>query len=997
VFYLDIPDREVFYHPFSQDVMAEIFEKVKPATVFLPAFQEFHPDHRAVTQNFLSFLDITATDIAATTLELWFYEINRHGEINRLIDIASVLDQKEEAIECYESQLSQIDYKVHALCMNMTRSITLDGNSCYAEGFWAYHYGEKRTPAIDYFNSMDLYRTPVNQRCWEQEEFICQLKNLKSSFDSQKLQTREIMAHALKMADYLNEIVDKNEIVHGSRMVEVGGESIEPETVNGLISPRFMKLWFGKTAKSLIARAAGFIPAMFGAGASGAEKIENESLKNQEPGATLFPLLDLENYLIYSLVHAESASGEHWGACWCSNSDRVIPQHKADKPVPFFPGQTICFRIKSRARFMGCIEIFMATYERINPGTLILKLYDDPDRQNCLRSSMVQAATVYDNSFVAFYFNPVENSEKKDFFVSLELEGGIHDLCLGLWTSSEFPPLKEETYQFWLKNNEQIHMPTIEMMDQKIVGLSWRPKILVVVCLKGLAIADAAKTFLSVKEQGYPEWRLAVVCEKEECEAIEAIGDLPDREFINNHKKVSIFPDLDNAVNSSNGDFVLFLDPGDTLPAHALYEAAVVLDQFPNTDLIYADEDKLTEEGMRTDPFFKPDWSPDLIMTCMYMGGFSLYKKSMLLKAGALKGECESWLEYDLTLRITELTHSIYHIPKILYHRGQVQKRSVHVTSSHSFDRRSAIKVIAEALKRRGLSGEIMDGLTPQSFRVKKSIDISKFKVSIIIPFRDGLEVLQNCVQSILDRTCYNNYEIILVDNQSVRKETFLFLEKVKAHKKIRVLNYDFPFNYAAVNNYAVDRTEGEILFFLNSDTEVISGEWIDAMLEHAMEKKIGAVGAKLYYPNDTIQHAGVVLGIAGLAGHAFKHISRYALEYYYGFPNMVRNVSAVTGACMMMRKSVYEEVGGFDQVCFKVAYNDIDLCMKLRQKGYGIIYTPFAELYHYESYSRGSGDGKPLESNQLFEKWGDLLNRDPFYNQNLTTTGEAWKIDIEG
>ena len=952
VFYLNIPDREVFQFPFPEDTIDDIFAKVSPSTLFLPAFQEIHPDHRAVTHKILLFLDKTAYPV-----NLWFYEINRHGEITHLIDISPVLTQKEGAIDCYGSQLSQLDYKAHAFCLDKTRSVTLGEASSYAEGFWVYQYGKKRTPEIDYFKSIDQYRISENARMEKDELPII----MDSTVDNPLSFVDRLKIHLVKIGDAFTKCL-----------------------------PLPMQ------AKNV------------------ADKEKDKLLDEAKYRTThtQFASLDLEGYPLYLVAYADKEQKRHKDAPWYNNNDLLLFQLRANTPVPICANQWVHFYIKSDARNMDCLDLFMATYNRINPGTLVLNIYEDHARQNCLRSSKVCAATVFDNATLSFYFDPIAESENKKFFISLGLEGGVKDRCLGVWISPEFPPVKDEAYQVWQKTKELPYIKSATQMKVGIREFNWRPKIEVVLPLLGSDIAGLEETLLFIKNQIYPEWQLAVVCAEESHDVVQ---DLLSRYLHNSSingslqppvEHCGIFHNLESAVDSFDGDFILFLNAGDTLPIHALYEAGVILNRFPDTELLYADEDRRTAQGLRTAPFFKPDWSPELLMSCMYMGGFTLYKREMLGRVGGLqKGfefdfelDFELGLEYDLTLRMSELTNKIYHIPKILYHRGHIDKDCTHVTTTQGFDRGCCRKIIKSALERRGISGDVLDGLTPQSFRVKRSIGEQGHRplVSIIIPFKDNPEILETCIQSILDQTCYENYEILLINNQSVKEATFTFLEKINSHSNIKILNYDYPFNYAAINNFAVERAKGDVLLFLNSDTKVISKGWIEAMLEYAMCEGVGAVGAKLYYPNDTIQHAGIVLGVGGIAGHAFKSVSRsQALKYYFGFAAMVRDVSAVTGACMMVRKVVYQEMGGFDQVHFKIAYNDVDFCLKLRQSGYGIIYTPFAQLYHYESYSRGYEHEKsiPPESEPLIEKWKDQLKNDPFYNPNLTVAQESWGL----
>jgi GT2 family glycosyltransferase len=316
----------------------------------------------------------------------------------------------------------------------------------------------------------------------------------------------------------------------------------------------------------------------------------------------------------------------------------------------------------------------------------------------------------------------------------------------------------------------------------------------------------------------------------------------------------------------------------------------------------------------------------------------------------------------------------------------------------------NSIKVLRDYLKRNKIEGEVTEGLSPGRFRVRREI-IGNPRVSIIIPFRDQVKILKRCVGSILRKTDYKNYEIVLANNQSQEKETLEYLEILKNDPACRVMNYDKPFNFSAINNYAVNWCGNEYVLFLNNDTEVIEPGWLSAMLEHIQREEVGAVGAKLLYPSGRIQHAGVVLGL-GIAGHAFKHLPGEN-EGYMSQANIIRNCSAVTAACLLTKKSIFNEVGGFDERNFTVAYNDVDLCLRIREKGFLVIYTPYAKLYHHESLSRGDDEEVRkknikkyervvAERKKMFKKWKKWILNDPYYNPNLTRIREDFSLKHE-
>ncbi len=537
-----------------------------------------------------------------------------------------------------------------------------------------------------------------------------------------------------------------------------------------------------------------------------------------------------------------------------------------------------------------------------------------------------------------------------------------------------------------------------------------------------MAAAMLQESVSSVFSQSSRQWELILldyafehteqIKEWEQCRRVSILK-------CGSHEDITIH--LNQAVETSSAKFFLGLHPYDTLSPNAISEIVQALNRHPDTDIFYSDEDKITRDGVRLDPFFKPDWSPDFALSFpAYPGTLLLFKKQIVQRAGGFAKGFEACAEYDLMLRAAEMTDKIVHIPRILYHRREtmaedtdsmtinsdsmaedIKAKNINSAASPLWNCGSRLEAAERSLEAavvrrgegdRGGKGKVQKGLTGNSFRISFSYN-PKTLVSIIIPFRDHPEILETAVDSILNKTSCPNYEIICVNNRSRESRTFALIDRLNAIPRVTVIHDDSPFNYSALNNKAISHAGGDLLLFLNSDTEVISAHWLEAMMEHACRKEVGAVGAKLYFVNDTIQHAGILLGVAGPAGHAFKHVHMNDTGYYHGLPSVVRNVSGVTGACMMIRHSLFEEIGGFDEENFQVSYNDLDLCLRLRQSGYHIIYTPFAELYHYESYSRGYVYDYAA-TQKLRNKWGNLLDADPFYNPNLTTIKEDWSLN---
>lgn len=498
----------------------------------------------------------------------------------------------------------------------------------------------------------------------------------------------------------------------------------------------------------------------------------------------------------------------------------------------------------------------------------------------------------------------------------------------------------------------------------------------------------------SVQAQLYQNWEMCVVNDASTKNYIAPIlntyaGSDPRIRVKHLSENRGIAGASSEALAMATGDFIGLLDHDDALTPDALWEVASRLNQSPELDLVYSDEDKLTADGVRVEPFFKPDWSPDLLLSMNYITHFAVFRRSLLETVGGFRMGYEGAQDHDVLLRVTEKTDRIAHVPKILYHWRMADASSASSASAKPFASESGRRAVEDALKRRGYeaSAEI---LAPGRYRARYKIHKSPL-VSIIIPTKDQARLLQRCVAGIEEKTRYHPYEIVIIDNNSIDPETIRYLDALS--DKHRVLRYPHPFNFSAINNFAADQAKGECLLFLNDDTQVIDGDWLTAMVEHVQRPEVGAVGAKLLYPDNTIQHAGVTLGICGGAGHAFKNLPNNRTAYF-GLADLTRNTSAVTAACMIIPRNVFDEVGGFDEE-LTVVYNDVDLCLRIREQGYLVVYTPFAVLYHFESASRGRL--RPSREEELFcRRWSETIRAgDPYYNPHLTLTREDWSLRL--
>jgi GT2 family glycosyltransferase len=454
-----------------------------------------------------------------------------------------------------------------------------------------------------------------------------------------------------------------------------------------------------------------------------------------------------------------------------------------------------------------------------------------------------------------------------------------------------------------------------------------------------------------------------------------------------------------DALAMATGEYIALLDHDDVLAAEALFSFVSLLNRHPEADFVYSDEDKIDDNGVRSGPFFKPDWSPDSFLTRMYTSHLAMFRRSLVAELGGFRVGFEGSQDYDLVLRLTEKTDHIFHVPEVLYH-WRIHPGSVTSGSdAKPYAYEAAIKALNEAMVRRGEGGRI-EHLGDDLGNYVARYEIRRpGKVSVIIPTRDLASDVETCVESIFARTTYPDYEIIILDNGSVKPETKRLFERLLRTEpdRFRVVRHDVPFNYSAINNYAAAQANGEYLLFLNNDTEVLVDDWMTLMVEQAQRESIGAVGAKLVYGDGTVQHAGVIIGIGGIAGHAFRNY-RSSADGYFNFLRTANNYSAVTAACLMMRRAVFEQIGGFDEE-LAVAYNDVDLCLRIGQAGFRIIYLPYVELRHYESKSRGYDTTTEQEDRDQHEriimqrKWNITQYVDPCYNPNLTLEREDFSI----
>jgi len=451
------------------------------------------------------------------------------------------------------------------------------------------------------------------------------------------------------------------------------------------------------------------------------------------------------------------------------------------------------------------------------------------------------------------------------------------------------------------------------------------------------------------------------------------------------------------ALALASGEFVALFDHDDLLAPTALYEVAAELDEHPDAQLIYSDEDKIDMEDRRFDPYFKPDWNPDLNHGQNYISHLTVYRTELIRSLEGFRKGYEGSQDWDLILRAIEKipAASIRHIPKLLYHWRAAPGSTALQLAEKNYPVEAARMALEDHFRRTGEKVELLP-VPGDHWRIRYPLPSPAPLVSLIIPTRNAVKFVRQALKSILDKTDYPNFEVIIVDNNSDDPDTVAFFAELAggSDPRIRVLPYGAPFNYSAINNFAVREAHGDIVGLLNNDIEVINADWLTEMVSQALRPGIGAVGAMLYYPLNTVQHAGVILGLGGVAGHPFKEFPRGD----HGQKNrlrLVQNYSAVTAASLVIRKDRFLEVGGLNEKDLPIAFNDVDFCCKLISAGYRNLWTPHAEFYHHESATRGVEDTPEKkarfqsEIDYMMNTWGSLLMSDPAYNPNLTLVGE--------
>ena len=554
-------------------------------------------------------------------------------------------------------------------------------------------------------------------------------------------------------------------------------------------------------------------------------------------------------------------------------------------------------------------------------------------------------------------------------------------------------------YGEWLQQFCHLTDEDKQLLRERVTAWEHTPLISVVMPVYNAPEDCLREALDSVLEQVYPHWELCIADDASTESYIRNVLE----EYQAKDKRINVVYRKKNghisacsntALGAASGEFIALMDQDDALVPEALYCVAQEINAHPDANIIYSDEDKMSAEGVRFGPHFKTDWNPDLLYTMNYISHLGTYRRSLLEEIGGFREGYEGSQDFDLCLRAIQLCeeHTIHHIPRVLYHWRVIPGSTAESLDNKSYAVEASIKALRDYFDTHNPGVTIKHGKLPNTFRIVWPLPDQVPSVDIIIPTRNGYRLIKRCIESIRSSTDYANYSITIIDNQSDDATTLDYLDTLQNDNVIRILRYDAPFNYSAMNNMAANQSSADILLFLNNDTEITNKSWMNEMVSHAIRPEVGAVGASLYYPNNTLQHGGIALGVgpAGIAGYLFQHLPEED-PGYYGRAIVANAVTAVTAACMAIERKKFLEVEGFNDEELAVAYNDVDLCLRLREQNYRIMWTPYARIIHYESATRGQDiedDGKQKRLNKeafyMQKKWKAALASDAYYNPNL-------------
>jgi GT2 family glycosyltransferase len=552
-------------------------------------------------------------------------------------------------------------------------------------------------------------------------------------------------------------------------------------------------------------------------------------------------------------------------------------------------------------------------------------------------------------------------------------------------------------YQTWIRLYDQLDESQEAIIRNEIDGMTSQPKISIIMLLNDAPLNDIRETIESLCGQWYQNWELCIAVDTSAGNAtLSLLQDYANQDARINVVATPLKDALSAAANRgldlALGDYVALIGNADVLPPQALFYIAQAIASHPEAAMIFSDEDKISQSGVRYDPWFKCELNYELLLSQNAIGHLTVYRRDLIKDLEGFRVGFESAQDYDLALRALERIDAtqVIHIPRILYHQRTRPRQTAAATEA-------ARRAVADHLVRTDRGGVVEPvPEAPQYNRVRYPLPPALPLVSIIIPTRDRANLLGMCLDSLLAKTTYTHYEIIIVDNGSVEASTQALFARLPKDR-ISIIHDDAPFNYSRLNNLAVAQAKGDVICLMNNDIEIFTPDWMQEMLSYASQPDIGCVGARLWFPDGRLQHAGVITGLGGVAGHPNKFFPR-GYSGYFGRAVLAQSMSAVTAACLMVCREIWEKVQGLDEN-LAVAFNDVDFCLRIRAAGYRNVWTPFAEMIHHESASRGDETTPEKQERYLKEieqmksRWGDLLNNDPAYNPNLTLAHDDFSL----
>ena len=567
-------------------------------------------------------------------------------------------------------------------------------------------------------------------------------------------------------------------------------------------------------------------------------------------------------------------------------------------------------------------------------------------------------------------------------------------------TSASAEDRQQTAFEIWQEKFDYKPEKHNEGLNRNLDSLDKKPKISIIMPVYNTDKVLLDKAINSVRNQLYQNWELCICNDKSSKkyikEALDEWQKIDDRIKVKHRQQNGHISQASNsALELVTSDWVALLDHDDVLRANALAEIVMAIHENPEAEVFYSDEDKLDATEKRYDPHFKPDFSPDLFRSMNYLNHLTVHKTHNIKRVGGWRDEYIGSQDYDLNLRIWESIRDeqIIHIPKILYHWRAIKGSTALDSREKDYAVDAGLQALNAHLKRVDVAAQAERLAEFSHYRVKYDLPKDLPLVSIIISTTDNVDSVRRCITSIYEKSGYSKFEIILVNNNSKHEDSFQYFEMLTQKGKARILNYPHAFNQSAIKNFAVEHAKGSIIGFMNFNLEAISENWLVEMVSLVCRDGIGCVGAKLYHENNTVQHGGIILGLDGIAGPSHKYLSRWEPGYFARM-KALQNLSAVTGACLFVKKSIFLQLGGFNEESLKTAYNDVDFCLKLRAAGYLNIWTPFAELYYYQNISTSTGTDSEID--YMRRKWFKDFSVDPYYSPNLSITGKDFSIKTE-